>query len=77
MLRVLCLGNELLADDAFGFIAAERIKRSFPQLDVVSSSDSGFHLMDYLTDIDLLWSLIVFRLAMFLPELFMYCEVRT
>jgi hydrogenase maturation protease len=54
MTRVLCLGNELLADDAFGFVVAERIKRSFPQIDVVSTSDSGFHLLDYLTDIDVL-----------------------
>ena len=54
MIRVLCLGNELLADDAFGFVAAEQIKRTFPQMDVVATSDSGFHLMDYLTDIDCL-----------------------
>lgn len=54
MLRILCLGNELLADDAFGFAAAERIKRSFPQIDVVATSDSGFHLIDYLTEISLL-----------------------
>jgi len=52
--RVLCLGNELLADDAFGFVAAEELRRRFPQLDVVSTTDSGFHLIDYLDDIQLL-----------------------
>jgi hydrogenase maturation protease len=42
----------LLADDAFGFVVAERLKRTFPQMDVVATSDSGFHLIDYLTEID-------------------------
>jgi hydrogenase maturation protease len=52
--RILCLGNELLADDAFGFVAKDQIKRRFPQIDVIATSDSGFHLLDYLTDIDVL-----------------------
>ena len=54
MLRVLCLGNELLADDAFGFVAAEELRRRFPQVDVVFTTDSGFHLIDYLAQIQLL-----------------------
>src|SRR5689334_13359429 len=52
MFRVLCLGNELLADDALGFAVAERIKRTFPQIDVVATTGTGFHLIDNLTDID-------------------------
>ena len=53
-IRVLCLGNELLADDAFGLVAAEELRRRFPQLDVVFTTDSGFHLIDYLAEIELL-----------------------
>lgn len=54
MLCILCLGNELLADDAFGLVAAEELRRRFPQLDVVFTTDSGFHLIDYLAEIELL-----------------------
>jgi hydrogenase maturation protease len=52
--RVLCLGNELLADDALGLVAAEELRRRFPRLDVVFTTDSGFHLLDYLSDCTLL-----------------------
>jgi len=52
--RVLCLGNELLADDALGLVAAEELRRQFPHLDVVFTTDSGFHLLDYLSDCTLL-----------------------
>jgi hydrogenase maturation protease len=48
------LGNELLADDAFGFAVAEELRRRFPQMDVVFTTDSGFHLIDYLPGIQLL-----------------------
>jgi hydrogenase maturation protease len=48
------LGNELLADDAFGFLVAEELGRCFPALDVVFTTDSGFHLIDYLTGVDFL-----------------------
>src|SRR5271167_4108673 len=54
MFRILCLGNELLADDAFGLAAAEELRRRFPQMDVVFTTDSGFHLLDYLAEIELL-----------------------
>ena len=54
MIRILCLGNELLADDAFGLAAAEELRRRFPQMDVVFTTDSGFHLLDYLAEIELL-----------------------
>ena len=45
--RVLCLGNSLLADDAFGLVVAERLRRLYPDLDVRESSTSGFDLLDY------------------------------
>jgi hydrogenase maturation protease len=50
LIRILCLGNELLADDAFGLAAAEELRRRFPQLDVVFTTDSGFHLLDNLLE---------------------------
>ena len=49
-IRILCLGNDLLADDAFGLAAAEELQRRFPQMDVIFTTDSGFHLIDYLAD---------------------------
>ena len=45
--RVLCLGNSILADDAFGFVVAERLRRERPDLDVRESSTSGFDLLDF------------------------------
>ncbi len=54
MLRILCLGNELLADDAFGPVVAEGLRRAFPHLDVVFTTDSGLDLLEYLTETDLL-----------------------
>jgi hydrogenase maturation protease len=53
-IRILCLGNELLADDAFGLASAEELRRRFPQMDVVFTSDSGFHLIDYVAETELL-----------------------
>lgn len=53
-MRFLCLGNELLADDAFGFVAAGELRRRFPQLDVVFTPASGLSLMDYLPGIQVL-----------------------
>src|SRR5208283_5509171 len=47
-IRILCLGNELLADDAFGSAVAEELRRRFPTMDVVFTTDSGFHLLDNL-----------------------------
>jgi hydrogenase maturation protease len=54
MLRILCLGNELLADDAFGLVVAEELRRRFPQMDVVFTTDSGFHLLDNLLEANLI-----------------------
>jgi hydrogenase maturation protease len=45
--RVLCLGNALLADDAFGLVVAEQLRRMRPDLEVCESSTSGFDLLDY------------------------------
>jgi hydrogenase maturation protease len=52
---VLCLGNELLADDAFGFVVAERLRRTLPAgVEVVCSSESGFSLVERVTGCDTL-----------------------
>ena len=45
-IRVLCLGNTLLADDGFGFVVAEQLRRIRPDLEVCESSTSGFDLLD-------------------------------
>jgi hydrogenase maturation protease len=44
--RVLCLGNPILADDAFGFVVAERLRRTRADIEVCESSTSGFDLLD-------------------------------
>ncbi len=45
--RLLGLGNEILADDAFGIRVAERVSRRFgAAIEVVCSSAAGFHLLD-------------------------------
>lgn len=44
--RVLCLGNSLLADDAFGPAVAPRLRQLRPDLEVYESSTSGFDLLD-------------------------------
>lgn len=51
-LKVLCLGNDLLGDDAFGLIAGRLLRARCPELDVVESSASGLHLMDLITGCD-------------------------
>jgi hydrogenase maturation protease len=49
--RVLCLGNELLADDSLGSVVAEQIRRFAPPgVEVVSTPEAGFHLLDYVLD---------------------------
>jgi len=44
--RVLCLGNDVLADDAFGLAVAAELKRRYPGMDVVESMESGVRLLD-------------------------------
>jgi len=49
--RVLCLGNALLADDAFGLAVAAQIPaRVPPEVEVVQSEATGFGLLDDLLD---------------------------
>ncbi len=51
--RCLCLGNDFLADDGVGLLAAVALRsRLDADVDVVDSSEAGFHLMDYLMDVD-------------------------
>jgi len=50
--RVLCLGNDILADDAMGFFVADSLRElAFPEIDIVSSAESGFYLLDYILDV--------------------------
>lgn len=51
--RVLGLGNEILADDALGILAARELAKLFPpeDVEVVESSESGLHLLDYVTGV--------------------------
>lgn len=47
--RILCLGNDLLADDSLGIIVANRLRQlSLAGVDIVQTSTTGFSLMDYL-----------------------------
>jgi len=45
--RVLCLGNDLLADDAFGLLVARQLRAQLPGIEVVETMESGFRLLDY------------------------------
>jgi|SRR5271157_2436419 len=45
--RLLGLGNEILADDAFGILVAREVERRIPrQIEVVCSAAAGFNLME-------------------------------
>src|SRR5690348_8569138 len=47
--RLLGLGNEILADDAFGiYVAREVGRRHGASIDVVKSTEAGFSLLDFL-----------------------------
>src|ERR1035437_47754 len=47
--RVLVLGNEILGDDALGILVARQVQARFGEaVEVVSSSEPGFHVMDEL-----------------------------
>jgi hydrogenase maturation protease len=46
-LRVLCLGNELLGDDALGCVVAERLQPfASKDVDILCTPESGFYLLD-------------------------------
>lgn len=48
-LRVLCLGNESLADDALGHEVASRLQQFVSKdVEIVDTPESGLHLLDYL-----------------------------
>jgi hydrogenase maturation protease len=50
--RLLCLGNDILADDAMGIRVAERLREHLPKtVDVVSSMESGLRLLDHLVGV--------------------------
>jgi hydrogenase maturation protease len=50
--RVLCLGNDLLADDAFGIDVAAGIRDRAPaSVDVVETGKGGFQLLDHLEEV--------------------------
>jgi hydrogenase maturation protease len=47
--RVLCLGNDLLADDALGIVAAHELRRRLPDaVEVCATTETGFRLLDYI-----------------------------
>jgi hydrogenase maturation protease len=49
-IRVLCLGNDLLADDALGRAAADRLAEvAGRDVEVVYAPSAGFALLDYVT----------------------------
>lgn len=47
--RVLCLGNDLLADDALGPLVAQRLRQlELPGVDVIETAETGFYLLESL-----------------------------
>jgi len=51
--RVLCLGNDLLADDALGPLVARRLRQlELPDVDLVETAETGFYLLELLLDCD-------------------------
>lgn len=52
-IRLLGLGNEILADDAFGLCVAREVRsRRRVAIDVVTSCETGFNLLDLLLGFD-------------------------
>ncbi|HTP86648.1 MAG TPA: hydrogenase maturation protease [Bryobacteraceae bacterium] len=50
-MRILCLGNELLGDDAAGVVVAEQLRHLLPaDFDVDTTNDSGLDLLDHVVD---------------------------
>lgn len=50
-MRILCLGNELLGDDAAGVVVAEQLRHLLPAgFDVDTTDDSGLDLLDHVID---------------------------
>ena len=54
-IRLLGLGNEILADDAFGILVVREAERLLSgEIEAICSSASGFHLLDHLLGVDCL-----------------------
>lgn len=52
VIRVLCLGNDLLGDDSLGSVVAAHVRQFAPaNVEVLSTPETGFHLMDYALDV--------------------------
>ncbi len=50
-MRILCLGNDQMADDALGSMVAQTIRQFVPEeVEVVATPEAGFSLLDYLLD---------------------------
>jgi len=46
-IRILCLGNDLLADDAFGPAVGKELRRSIPEdVEVITTQAAGFNLLE-------------------------------
>ena len=51
--RILCIGNEIMGDDALGFHVAERLKDvGIERVEIVYTSVAGFELLDLVTGRD-------------------------
>ncbi len=54
-IRILGLGNELLADDAIGHVICQQLRQCVPAtIEIITTGQSGFALLDYLVDADYL-----------------------
>jgi hydrogenase maturation protease len=51
-LRVLCLGNDLVADDGVGISAARAIRHHLPDVEVIEEAASGLYLLDVVIGVD-------------------------
>jgi len=51
--RLLCLGNELLGDDALGSKVAAQFRRfALPDLDIVCTPETGLQLLDHVVNVN-------------------------
>lgn len=67
-LRLLGLGNEILADDALGIYVAREVRRRFGgAIEVAASSDAGFNLLDLLLGVSHLLLVDTIRTGQALP----------
>jgi hydrogenase maturation protease len=51
-IRILCLGNDLVADDGVGISAAAAIRRRLPDVEVIEEAFSGLYLIDDVMGVD-------------------------